>query len=96
MKRVFVWVCLVFMLFSGCASSNGLVKKEPGVGDFLKFSLDLVSLGLLLGGSGNPAHIPSASLGTALDFGKAADYVLDHRSSDNGVSEANPESSFGY
>jgi len=84
------------MVLSGCASSNGLVKKEPGVGDFLKFSLDVVSLGLLLGGSGNPAHIPSASLGTALDFGKAADFVLDHRATDDGTREVNPESNFSY
>jgi hypothetical protein len=96
MRKVFVLLFLTFLVLSGCASSNGFVKKEEGVGDFLKFTLDVLGLGLLLGGSGSLAHIPSASLGTALDFGKAADFVLDHRASDDSVSETNPESSFGY
>jgi len=48
MKKVFVLVFLTFWVFSGCASSNGFVKKGVGVGDFLRFTPDVLSLRLLL------------------------------------------------
>ena len=57
------------------------MEKRAGAGDFLRFSLGILSLGLLLSGNGSPAHIPADSVGTAMDFGKAVDYVVGEKAS---------------
>jgi hypothetical protein len=89
MKRVFIlFLLFAHLMLIGCAGSSQSLKSDRGVKDVLKFSLDLVSLGLLLGQGGSSAHIPSASLATVLDFGKAVDAVAGSVSSLEGVEPA--------
>lgn len=70
MKRFIIVFFLLSFLFYGCAGSSNFTKD---VGNILKFSIDVVGLGLLFSGHGSSAHIPSAALDTFLDFGKAVD-----------------------
>lgn len=77
MKKVFAVSLFLLFVVYGCAGSSGVTKTERNLGNVLKFSLDVVSLGLLLTGNGNPAHIPAASVDTVLDFGKAFDSAVE-------------------
>ncbi len=86
--RTLVVLFLSVLLLAGCGPSR-FVKpeasvgtpeveqpaKKADVGKLIKFSLDLLSIGLVLGGQGSPAHLPSALVDTGLDLGKAVDQI---------------------
>lgn len=78
MARGFLVFGVLFLfLVYGCAGHIGTTKNDKTIGNVLKFSLDVVSLGLLLTGHGSSVHIPSASVDTFIDFGKAVDSVVE-------------------
>lgn len=85
MKKVFVLIFFILWVVIGCVGpSKNLKQDRVVVGDVLKFSMDVVSLGLLLSGQGSHAHLPSASLATVLDSGKAIDAIIQSKGGKDG------------